>query len=502
MKPPTRALIYAQSVAVQSLDPSLNLLVYPAAQEVLEAVCDKLVTLDQRLNPTPQLATAWKVSTDNLTWTVTLRKGVVFQDGTPLNAAAVVADAQREANPLNPYKIWRTRYASVTAAGPYTVKITTKEPFAVLPYYLARVDGSMVSPTAAAKYGQSFSAHLVGSGPFQLTKLVPGTSASASRFARYWNGAPREPGIQFTYIPDSQTRLSLLQAGQADVIDNILPTDVATLKGNSNIQILHAVGARPFFIELNLNKPMFQDVTVRRALNYAIDKKGIVQTIFAGYAAAADSPASPALAGYKKVGSYGYDPAKAKQMLAGAGWTPGPGGVLQKNGQQLKFNIVNGKGQFPQGDLVVQAVQQNLNAVGCSVTITEVPAASFFSYLRVPRGKETFDSFLFGFNPSNGELGFLLQNLWQSNSTSTGTPDDWNMMWYSNPQVDSLIGKAFSTFGQSARDALYGQIQQLVWNDAPCIWLYSPDILGAASTQVRGAYVSPLVYTELRNASV
>lgn len=489
------SIVYAQSESVENIDPAYDVLVYPSAEEVVMTVYDRLVALDQDNNLVPQLATSWEVSPDKLTWTFHLRKGVMFSDGTAFDANAVVQDAHRQENPLNTNPEWNTIYNKWHVVDPYTVAVTTEAPFSGLLYYMARYDAGMVSPKTPGKKVLD----PVGCGPYKVSQFTPGTQVTVTGFKGYWGGAPPLDQITFRYVPDNTTALAMLQEGEAQVMDALDPSQAQSVISSDNIQLLKKLSARSFFVELNLTRPMFQDLRVRQALNYAVDKQAIVKTILDGYGYVMDSPASPTLPGYRSVGSYPYDPSKAKSLLTAAGWKPGPDGVLQKDGTRLTFNLTNGVGQFPQGDSVVQAVQAYLNQIGCQVTISNVPAASFFASLRVPPAQETFDTVLFGFNPSNGQMSYLIKDMWQTNSTS-GAPDEWNVSRYSNKNVDRWLSQYNSSFSSTQQNELLANIQKAIYEDAPAIWLYTPYLLSAVSNSVSGAYIMPIVYTMTRSA--
>jgi len=490
-------IVYAQSEAVENTDIAYDVLVYPSAEEVTMTTYDRLVTFDSKMNLVPQLATSWRVAADKVTWTFDLRKGVKFSDGSDLNADAVVSNALRDTNPLNANTEWTSIYSRWRAVGPYTVQLTTHSPFSGVLNYLAKYEGGIVSPqTPKGKV-----LHPVGCGPYSVSTFNPGASTTVQRVSNYWAGPPALENITFRYVPDGETALSMLEAGEAQVMDNVLPVQAKSIEAGGTIQLLKALTARSFFIEFNLLRPIFQDLRVRQALNYAVDTKAIISAIWEDFAEVMKSPASQTLPGYTPVGEYSYDPAKASALLSAAGWVRGSDGVLAKDGMKLSFNLTNGEGQFPQGDLVCQAVQAYLNKIGCQVTIREIPAASFFASLLVPRDKQELDTVLFGFNPSNGMMAYVIRAMWLSNPTKVA-PYSWNVSWYSNSSVDRWLSQLDEEFEVSAQNALLARIQKQIWDDAPAIWLYTPYQLSAASRSVEGVYVLPIVYTIVRNARV
>lgn len=496
-------LVYAQSLAVNQADSTRLMLVYPAAQDVSNSVTDKLVNFDAKLTIVPELAESWQVSPDGLTWTFKLRKGVKFQDGTPFNAQVVESHIKRMVDPQNPSAnrlLW-TQYTKVKIVDDNTIALSTDKPFAPTLRYLAQESGGIASPEAIAKYGDEYQHHPVGTGPYMVESFEPGSKVVLKRFDDYWKSKPLLDKIEFRNVPEAQTRLSMLEAGQADLINDLVPTDAGRITSNQNLQLLRTPGLRPFWIEFNLNVDVFQDVKVRQALNYAVDKEAIVKNLFMGYATVIDSPAAPSISGYSKAGSYPYDPNKAKQMLADAGWTPGQGGILQKNGKPLKFTIMTADGTFMNDVVVTEAVQANLKAIGCDVSIQKVESSGYWGYLRVPRDKATYQACFFGFNPSNGDLGYHLNSLFLSNKAPDKGPDVWNLMWYKNDKVDSLLDQANYLIDETKRWQVLAEVQKIVWEDAPMIFLYAPDLLGAVSKKVQGVFIWPTVFFSLKGAS-
>ncbi len=500
---PGGTLVYAQSLPVNQADSTRLMLVYPAAQDVSNTVCDKLVNFDKTMKIVPELAESWDVSPDGLVWTFKLRKGVKFQDGTPLNAQVIQSHVKRVTDPKNPSPnrlLW-TQYTDVKVVDDYTVQLVTAKPFAPTLHYLAQESGGIASPTAIAKYGDEYQHHPVGAGPYQVESFEPGSKVVLKRFDDYWGPKPMLDRIEFRNVPEAQTRLSMLEPGQADLINDVAPTDAARISSSPNLTLLRTPGLRPFWVEFNLDVGLFKDVKVRQALNHAVDKEAIVKDLFVGYATVIASPAAPSIAGYTKVGSYPYDPTKAKQMMAEAGWTPGPGGVLQKDGKPFKFSITTADGAFVNDVMVTEAVQANLKAIGCDVAIQKVEASAYWGYLRVPRAQAKYQACFFGFNPSNGDLGYHLNSLFRSNTDPEKGPSVWNLMWYKNQKVDDLLNRADTLVDETKRWEALGQAQKIIWDDAPMIWLYAPDLLGGANKKVQGVFIWPTVFYSLKRAS-
>jgi peptide/nickel transport system substrate-binding protein len=495
-------LIYAQSMPITTPD-TVNPQTYPAAYEANYTIYRNLVTFDPNLKIIPDLAEKWERSEDDLTWTFHLRQGVTFHDGTPFNAQAVEAHIKRIQDPATASpnaNLW-THITGVTVVDDNTIQLKTEKPFGPMLNYLAHGSGGIESPSAVKEYGEAYPQHPTGTGPYQLDNFSPGTQLVLKRFDKFYGDPPKLDKITMRATPEVGSRVLAEQSGDADLANDVAPEDADGLANSDNTQLLRQKGLRTFWMEFNLNRDIFKDVKVRQALNYAVNKQSIVDNLFLKYATVLDSPAAPTIQGHTAAGSYPYDPDKAKQMLQEAGWTPGDKGILQKDGVSMKFTINTAEGEYPKDIQVVEAVQADLKAVGCDVEIWKVEAAARWDYLRLPPDEAKYDMLIFGFNPSNGDLGYHLNSLFRANTDPSKKPDVWNLMWYSNPQVDDLLNQADHAVDETKRYDLLGQAQKLIWDDAPMIWLYTPDLLAAASKNVDGVFIWPTVFIVVRDAA-
>jgi ABC-type transport system substrate-binding protein len=499
-----QTLTYAQSVAVTAMDtagPTIGT-VYPAGYEGMFLVYDNLVHFTEKMTIEPQLATEWATSADGLTWTFKLRRGVSFHDGTPFNADAVVFHVERQMDPKSNAAnrpLWDP-VASVRKVDDATVAITTRKPYAALLATLAHGSGGIVSPAGVKKHGESFKLNPVGAGPYQLEKWDVGSEVAFRRFDGYWGPKPAFARIVFRHVPDPSTRLAMVQSGQADLVNAVPLESVAQLQALPTVEVISRPALRTFGFGFNLNKKAFQDVRVRHALNHAVDRAALIRAVFRGFATPIDSPLSPFTAGYAPVGSYDYNPDKARQLLAEAGWKPGPDGTVRKDGEPLEVSVLTPQGMLPKDLEVTQAFQGFLGKVGVKATINKVEPAAFWDYLRVPPEKIAWDLVLFGFNPSNGDGGYHLASLFASNPSRTERPKVWNFTWYANPRLDSLLAEADQTVDPAKRKPLLVDAARLAWQDAPYVWLYAENVVVAKRKELKGVEVQPVVFTILRHA--
>lgn len=497
-------IVYAQSVPVTALDPAHGaFLAYPGGYEVSFAIYDRLATFDESFTIVPQLATGWTASDDGLTWTFTLRDGVTFHDGTKFDAAAVVWNVERmidaDRNPTN-RPLWNP-IAGAVAVDDMTVAVTTHQPYSALLNTFAHGSGAMVSPAAAERYGDDqIATNPVGTGPFMLESFTPGQEVVLKAFAGYWGEATGTDELVFRYVPEAATRISALRTGEVDVIDSVPPQLALTLRTDPNVQVLTTPGLRPMGFALMTERPPLDDVRVRQALNYAIPKEAISAGVFQGFARPADSPLAFDTVGHVSVGDFAFDPARAGALLDEAGWTMGPDGVRVKDGQRLEFSLYTPEGLFP-GDVdIAEVVASSLADVGVAVNITKIERAGYWDELRKAPADIGWDIAQFGFNPSSADGTYHLDSLFTSNAPGAAAIGAWNIVRYANPEVDALIAQAKTSIDLEARDGYLAQVQQIVWADAPYIWLQVNEVISATRADVQGVRVWPVIFTITRDA--
>jgi ABC-type transport system substrate-binding protein len=239
---------------------------------------------------------------------------------------------------------------------------------------------------------------------------------------------------------------------------------------------------------------------VRQALNLAVPVDAIAQRVFFGFARAPDSPLAFDTAGHKTVGKSTFDQAKAKALLAEAGYRPGAGGTLAKDGRPLALTLIVSDGLFP-GDIAVsEIVVASLKQVGVDVAIQKIERGAYFDVLRQDRSKATWDLAYFGFNPSNAAGLYHMESLFKSNRDDAARTDVWNIGRYRNEKVDAALRDANTNPDEGKRLEALGEAQRLVWEDAPYLWLQVNENVSATRKSVGGVELWPIVFTSLRKA--
>jgi ABC-type transport system substrate-binding protein len=432
-------------------------------QNIVDYVVEPLVLLQPDGTVAPGLAEKWEQSPDGKAYTFTLRKGVKFHDGEDLTADAVKLALERVINPRMQVPL-RAPFddklvEAITAVEPGTVRIQLRKPFAPFISFMAGTPVGIVSPNTARKFPDSYNEEPVGTGPYTFKERRPGESVTLERFEGYWGKKPHYQAVQFRIVPEHATRESLLLANQVDMI--ILPptSDLPALQRNKDVNVLLAESNRTIFVAMDLTLPggtPLASKEVRQALNYAVDKEGIIKSVLFGAAKAMDAPMAPSLFGYAKTGPYPYDPDRAKRLLQETGQT------------NLSLKFIYPSGRYVQDAQAAQAIMGNLRDVGISTEPATSDWPSYLAQINVAQDKGTAHMHLLGWAP-----GFLdaYQQMVQFTKTAW-PPSGLATSHYTNPRVEELLDRAATEPDQDRRKELYGEAQQIVWDDAPWIFLW------------------------------
>ena len=498
-------ITYGQSTAVLTLDPAHGAFTgYPGGYEAALLIFDRLLDFDADMTIVPQLAEAFTMSDDLQSCEIKLRSGVTFHDGTPCDAAAIKFNIERmmnkEINTTN-RPLWNP-ISGAEVVDDTTVVIRTSAPFAQLPNTLAHGSGAIVSPAAIEKFGEDgFAQNPVGAGPYMVEAFNAGQELTLKAFDGYWGEKPGASGVVFKFIAEPATRINAITTGAVDVIDSVPVQLVSQLEGNADVDVVRKPGLRPIGLAMNLTRPALADIKVRKALNLAVPVATIAEKVFFGFAKAPDSPLAFDAIGHKSVGETVFDQEKAKALLAEAGYTAGSDGVLAKDGAKLTLSLFAPEGLFPGDVSVAEIVAASLKQVGIDAQITKIEKGAYWDHLRQDKANLAWDLAMVGFNPSNASGTYHLASLFKSNADDEGKPDVWNIGRYRNAEVDELLNVADSAPEESARMEALGKAQELVWADAPYLWLQINENVSAVRKPVTGVTVMPIVFTNLRNAA-
>ena len=462
---PSDVLVVGQIAEPQSLDPHTVTAVNDF--RILVNIYDGLVRYaDGTLNVEPSLAESWDISDDGLEYTFELREGVKFHDGTPFNAEAVVFNFERMLDENHPYHDTGPfplsfnfgQVDTVEAVDDYEVKFTLSEPFAPFLSNLAYPTGLIISPAAVQEYGQDVGRHPSGTGAFKFEE---------------WQANQR-----------------VVVSGNAgiDLMVEVPPDNVATFAEDGDFEVYEQVGPHLWFLILNLKEEPFSDKRVRQAVNYAINKQALVDNVLQGTATVATGPTPPAFgwAYNEDLEPYPYDPDRARELLAEAG----------AEGAEVTFYVTEGGSGMLDPISMGTAIQADLAAVGLDVNI------------------ETYEwnTFLGRVNPGLEGKADMAEMAWMTNDPDTlpflalrteAWPENggFNSGYYSNPEVDELLNQARTATDQDERAALYKEMQEIVYDDAPWAFIANWQQNAVATDAVENFSLQPSFLLQLHDVS-
>ena len=419
----------------------------------------------------PGLAESWEISEDGLVYTFNLRQGVKFHDGEPFNADAVVTwyNSIDEESPDTQYDAVRMVYMAdfitnwidkVEVVDEFTVRMTLPSPYAPLLANLAIPIAGIVSPAAVAKGLDYVAVNPSGTGAFRLASPDDWSRDSQMTLEAnpdYWGGAPKVDQLVIRVIPESSTRLQQVETGEVDVAWALTPEDVERTRENADLVIVEDAGLNTNWVNLNVTLEPFTSKEVRQALNYAVNKEEISEGLYNGNMVPAGGVLPPVDWAFNPdLKSYPYDPDKAKELLATAGYD-------ESNPLSFTFMAYTiPRGYNPAGDRLATAIQEYWSEVGVEANIQ---TAEWTQY-RADRQAGKFQCALGGWQGDNGDPDNFLYALCAGESKGAG-----NVSFYENPEVDKLLAQAQVVSDQDERKTIYHQAEQLIVDDAPCVFL-------------------------------
>lgn len=451
------------------------------SQAMAKSFYEGLYGFDKDMKMIPVLAESYEVTQDGLTYTVKLKKGIKFHDGTDFNAAAVKANFDRVTNPDNKLKRYGlySNIAKTEVVDDYTAKITLKTAFSAFLNNLAHPSGVMISPAAMAKYGKDISANPVGTGPFKFVEWQRTDYLKVAKFDGYWKkGYPKVDTITWKPVVDNNSRAAMMQTGEAQFTFPVPYEQADTLKAKPELEVVAGPSIVIRYLSMNTQQKPFDNPKVREAIAYAINKDALAKVAFSGYAFAAEGVVPQGVEYSVKLGPWPYDLAKAKKLLAEAGY---PNGFETELWSAYNHSTAQ---------KVTQFLQQQLGQIGIKAKITLLEAGQRVEKVESWPDPATAPVRLYyvGWSSSTGEADWAIRPLLASSSFP---PSLFNTAYYKSDKVDGDIKAALATTDKTEKAKFYRDAQEQIWKDAPWAPLVVEKLLSAHNKKLTGVYTMP-----------
>ncbi len=460
-----RALRIAENQFPTSLDgdagfAGYSLMSYGIAEALMRVTPEMTVVpwLAQRLEPL-----------DPRTWRVTLRDGVAFWDGSPVDAQAVRRSLERSVQQQAGATAALLPPGTDFRADGRTLDIQTPEPVGAMAQHLASFYLTIKRVGADGEISYT--------GPYRPVDFVEKTSVELRASPDYHGGPVATPSIAVRYIPDVNTRALALQSGDVDIAHGLLPSQIEQLKAGGFLVHVFPFGRQNDII-LNVARPPLDERAVRRAVALAVDREALLKGVLGGVGTPAYGLAPANLGLGSVVDTQRYDRAEAERLLDAAGWARGADGVRAKGGRRLAFGLGFYSSRAELEPLAV-AIKDQLRAVGIDVRIEQFPD------INTTVAGNGFDATMYSYGVApNGDIDRAIALLY--------TPSGSNRERYSNPRVNELFAQLGRTADPARRRELLGAIQTLVGEDVPVVYVVNPSQIVALSPQVQGFTPHPL----------
>lgn len=487
----SRTLVIGRASDAIALDPAR--ITDSESVEICNQIFESLLRYKPGTNTVEaSLAESWNVSSNGREWNFALRQGVKFHDGSDLNAEAVVFSFLRQFDRKHPYHLldsaggnfaWQATYnniVSVKATSEYSLQIVIDRPFAPFAANLAMFPVSIVSPSAVKKWGDEFHRHPVGTGPFTFRSWQEGRIV-LERNSEYWGVKPTVRRLVFKAISDARERLTALESGAVHLAYSILPDDQQFVSLHPQLQLYRAGANNVAYLAINTTRPPFDDLRVRRAINYAINKEPILKLAYQGMALVADGALPPGQWGYVPESfSYDYDLGKARALLDE---------VIMEGSFDFETAIelyvpTTPRAYLPDPAMVSKIVKANLESLGLRVNLV---AQEFSAHLGSIRAGE-HDVSLIGWVGDNGDPDNYLYVLFDQDNAELGSAR--NLSFLKDAQVHEMLLEARKVDSRAERVAIYTRAQKRIGGLAPWVPLVHSQTAVVANARVSGVSFS------------
>ncbi|MCG3118416.1 MAG: Periplasmic dipeptide transport protein [bacterium] len=489
-----QVLRYGIPRAPTSLDPATTSgLIY---YQIVFNIFETLIATDWQTGKfKPVLATSWQPDSAGLCWTFTLRQGVFFHDGSPLNAEAVKISFERQFDNHSPYFRLKETDAygdlafgmvkEIRVRNDSTVQFFLKYPYSAFLDNLATPNfASIVSPAALQTFGKNFRKHPSGTGPFQFVRWNADSQIVIKKSFGYWGKRAQLDSVIYQIIPGLDDKLQKLQQGKLEVISGISAASVGMLRESPGIDLANSDPAGTLFLGFNCQKYPFSQIDMRRAVAHALDKKSMVFSISRGLAMVARGPLPPMSSGYDTtLADLVYDPELAKALLQRAGYDTSVAIVIHSFAQT----------DTSRGEPMAQSIKAALAKIGLKVEI--ILHHDWQAYLQAAFVEGKSQLFVDGWTAYTRHPDHLLYALFHSQSQH-------NFFKYKNSEVDRLLEQARRTLNATEQRALYRRVQEILLAEAPAVFISHPRAVYAIRNRVKNFTVDPLTIPWLHDVTL
>jgi peptide/nickel transport system substrate-binding protein len=446
----------------------------------------------------PGLAEMPEVSPDGLKYTFKLNKGIKFHDGSDFNAEAVVFNFNRWSNPKGEFNFLDAKaeesfayfdsmfgnegnrvIKEVKAVDESTVEFTLNKPQAPFLQNIAMTFFGISSPTAIKEKKEKYKESPVGTGPYKFVEWKRNEAITLERNNDYWGkDKAKMEKLIIKSIPDNSARLNELKAGSIDLMEDVNPSDLANVEGDSNLQKILRPSFNVGYVGFNTQKEPFNNPKVRQALNHVVDKKAIIKAFYSDLAIPAINPMPPSILGYNdKVQDYPYDLEKAKALMAEAGYPNGYDKEL------VFYAMPVSRPYMPEAKKVAELLQSEFKKIGIK---TRIESPEWAVYLQDTEKGEKDDLYMLGWTGDNGDPDNFLYTLLDKETIGSN-----NYSFYVNEDLHTILARAQSEPDQAKRAEDYKKAQEIIKADAPWIPLVHSTPLLAAKKGLKGFVPSP-----------
>ncbi len=419
-----------------------------------------------RVSFDPGLAKSWNISADGKIYTFHLRTSVTFHDGTPFNAESVLFNFERQWNPKHPYHDKERSYEywknfnlndvirTMRAVDDSTFEVTLINPDATFINILSLAFMDIISPAAKKKFGKDFERNPVGTGPFKFIRWEEDGTVICEANENYWNGRPFIDTLVLKPVPDARTRWEMLRDGQIDMMGSPNQSDIAEMDTTKGVVLARQPGVNVGYLAMNTLKKPFDNLKVRQAVVYAINREKLVKEVYGDMGRPAKNPIPPLLLGYNdEIRFTPYDPDRSKQLLAEAG--------LPNGFKTSLWTMTIVRDYMPDGMKAARMIQNDLKVIGVE---TEIVAPTWSDFLK-RRGMGEHDLSISGWVGDAPDPHFffnpLLDKLIAEKKPST------NAAFYRSQEMHDLITKGKETFDPLERSHVYKKACEVFNQDLP-----------------------------------